>query len=379
MRKSWKMYAKIQKQLYDIYKKLEPNAEQIYGSDPNSNVIELLIEDDVDAKNNASDNNNNTNGKEDAATQAINDLIITDEETIEGGGLTLEATKRLLGAVSFGYGLFQICLSFMPPSILKLIKVLGFEGDRSVAIKAINFTSLSRDMRAPFADMILLWYATIATPMFGIGEGELQISNDDTRLILEKNLKRYSKSSLFLYMKGKYNRSIVRDASASLASYEEALSNSPHIREIQLISIYEIGWIRLSQLDYAKALENFQVLQKESRWSKSFQTYVCAVLSGCLGKFSEANGYIKEAIKLFNTQAKKNSPIELFAMKRNEYLKKNPIKVKELYELLALELLYLWVHLPFCDEAAYNKMLQSILFFSIFALFKPLLIDNKFP
>lgn len=31
MRKSWKMYAKIQKQLYTIYKSLEPNAEQIYG------------------------------------------------------------------------------------------------------------------------------------------------------------------------------------------------------------------------------------------------------------------------------------------------------------------------------------------------------------
>lgn len=32
MRKSWKMYAKIQKQLYTIYKSLEPNAEQIYGN-----------------------------------------------------------------------------------------------------------------------------------------------------------------------------------------------------------------------------------------------------------------------------------------------------------------------------------------------------------
>lgn len=156
------MYAKIQKQLYDIYKKLEPNAEQIYGSDPNSNVIELFIEDaddgTSDSKGLASDNNNNTS-KEDAASQAINDLIITDEETSEG--LSLETAKRLLGAVSFGYGLFQICLSFMPPSILKLIKVFGFEGDRSIAIKAINFTSLSKDMRAPFADMILLWYAIL--------------------------------------------------------------------------------------------------------------------------------------------------------------------------------------------------------------------------
>lgn len=44
--------------------------------------------------------------------------------------LSLYTIKRLLGAVSFGYGLFQIALSFVPPKIMKLIKFLGFEGDR---------------------------------------------------------------------------------------------------------------------------------------------------------------------------------------------------------------------------------------------------------
>ena len=31
LRGSWKMYAKLQKQLFELYKKLEPKAEQIYG------------------------------------------------------------------------------------------------------------------------------------------------------------------------------------------------------------------------------------------------------------------------------------------------------------------------------------------------------------
>lgn len=195
--------------------------------------------------------------------------------------------------------------------------------------------------------------------MFGISEGELQISNEDTRLILEKNLKKYSKSSLFLYMKGKYHRTIMRDLDAALASYEEAKANSTRIREIQLISMYEIGWIHLSKLDYAKALENFEVLQKESRWSRSFSAYMCAVLAGSLGKYADANNYVKEAIKAFNAQPKKNSPIELFAMRRNEYLKKYPVKSKELCELLCVELLYLWVSFPYCDKETLNKMLQG--------------------
>lgn len=52
----------------------------------------------------------------------------TSNETIDQ--LSLYTIKRLLGSVSFGYGLFQIALSFVPPRIMKLIKFLGFEGDR---------------------------------------------------------------------------------------------------------------------------------------------------------------------------------------------------------------------------------------------------------
>ena len=129
------MYAKIQKQLYDIYKKLEPNAEQIYGSDPNSNLIQLWTDENDEAaedatKTAASEINNNAvaaaGGQDSSASTMFTELNITDEEF--GGGeaeVSLETVKRLLGAVSFGYGLFQICLSFTPPNVLKLIKVFG--------------------------------------------------------------------------------------------------------------------------------------------------------------------------------------------------------------------------------------------------------------
>jgi hypothetical protein len=32
LRKSWRMYSKLQKELFEFYKKLEPKAEQIYGN-----------------------------------------------------------------------------------------------------------------------------------------------------------------------------------------------------------------------------------------------------------------------------------------------------------------------------------------------------------
>jgi tetratricopeptide (TPR) repeat protein len=246
----------------------------------------------------------------------------------------------------------------MPPNLLKLIKVFGFEGDRNTALKALNFCSNSRDMRAPYADMVLLWYSTIAVPLFGVSEAETQISNEDTKQILDKNLAKYPKSSLFLYMQGKYNRTILKDLTLSLASYQLAAQNSAHIREIQSISIYEMGWLYLMDLDYARAFEQFQVLHKTARWSRSFSTYICAILHGTMKDFGQANQFIKEASQILAANTRKNNVIEVFALKRVEYFKKNPIGSQALCELLVIELLYMWVCIVFCKEENLKKMIS---------------------
>jgi len=62
-----------------------------------------------------------------------------------------EVVSRLMSAVSFGYGIFQLCISLLPPSLLKLIHFLGFEGDRQVGIAALMFARQGHDMRAPLA------------------------------------------------------------------------------------------------------------------------------------------------------------------------------------------------------------------------------------
>ena len=52
--------------------------------------------------------------------------------------LSRETLNRLLGAVSFGYGMFQLGLSMLPEKVLKLIEFLGFQGDREAGLKALG-------------------------------------------------------------------------------------------------------------------------------------------------------------------------------------------------------------------------------------------------
>lgn len=65
--------------------------------------------------------------------------------------IDLRTTKRLMGAVSFGFGIFQLSVSLLPPNLLKLINFLGFEGNRAMGIACLNYARSTEDMRAPLA------------------------------------------------------------------------------------------------------------------------------------------------------------------------------------------------------------------------------------
>ena len=59
--------------------------------------------------------------------------------------------NQLRAAVYFGYGMMNVCLSLIPPKLLKLANLLGFRGDRSHGLEALRFCNQSQDMKAPLA------------------------------------------------------------------------------------------------------------------------------------------------------------------------------------------------------------------------------------
>lgn len=62
-----------------------------------------------------------------------------------------EVLERLKGSASFGYGLFHLCISMVPPHLLKIVNLLGFPGDRHQGLSALKYASESKDMKAPLA------------------------------------------------------------------------------------------------------------------------------------------------------------------------------------------------------------------------------------
>ncbi|XP_057554849.1 tetratricopeptide repeat protein 39C isoform X1 [Hippopotamus amphibius kiboko] len=317
--------------------------------------------------------------EEPLTSDAANDNHIVAE------GVSEESLNRLKGAVSFGYGLFHLCISMVPPNLLKIINLLGFPGDRLQGLSSLMYASESKDMKAPLATLALLWYHTVVRPFFALDGSDNKAGLDEAKEILLKKEAAYPNSSLFMFFKGRIQRLEVlspgaggirsadfeRDLSwkeklnvfnqekcqinSALTSFHTALELAVDQREIQHVCLYEIGWCSMIELNFKDAFDSFQRLKNESRWSQCYYAYLTAVCQGATGDVEGAQIVFKEVQKLFK---RKNNQIEQFSVKKAErFRKQTPTKV--LCVLASIEVLYLWKALPNCSFPNLQRMSQA--------------------
>ncbi|XP_019959435.1 tetratricopeptide repeat protein 39C-like isoform X2 [Paralichthys olivaceus] len=270
-------------------------------------------------------------------------------------GITAEALDRLKGSVSFGYGLFHLCISMVPPHLLKIVNLLGFPGDRLQGLSALTYASESKDMKAPLATLALLWYHTVVQPFFALDGTDTQAGLTEAKSILQQREATYPNSSLFTFFKGRVQR-LECQISSALTSFSNALDLASDQREIQHVCLYEIGWCSMIELNYRDAYKAFERLKTESRWSQCYYAYLTGVCQGATGDLEGAIKVFSDVQRLFK---RKNNQIELFSMKRAEKLR-CPCLSKELCILSVIEILYLWKALPNCSTAKLQTMSQVL-------------------
>ncbi|XP_068557854.1 tetratricopeptide repeat protein 39C-like isoform X1 [Cebidichthys violaceus] len=270
-------------------------------------------------------------------------------------GISPEALDRLKGAVSFGYGLFHLCISMVPPHLLKIVNLLGFPGDRLQGLSALTYASESKDMKAPLATLALLWYHTVVQPFFALDGTDTQAGLMEAKSILQQREAIYPNSSLFMFFKGRVQR-LECEISSALTSFHDALDLASDQREIQHVCLYEIGWCSMIELNYGEAYRSFERLKTESRWSQCYYAYLTGVCQGATGDLEGAVKVFKDVERLFK---RKNNQIELFSTKRAEKLR-TPSLSKELCILSVIEILYLWKALPNCSTANLKTMTQVL-------------------
>lgn len=274
------------------------------------------------------------------------------------GTVTAEALDRLKGSVSFGYGLFHLCISMVPPHLLKIINLLGFPGDRLQGLSSLMYASESKDMKAPLATLALLWYHTVVLPFFALDGSDTHSGLMEAKAILQRKCVVYPNSSLFMFFKGRVHR-LECQINSALACFHDALELASDQREIQHVCLYEIGWCSMIELNFEDGYRAFERLKNESRWSQCYYAYLTGVCQGASGDLEGAHTVFKDVQKLFK---RKNNQIEQFAVKRAEKLRKLSAS-RELCILGVIEVLYLWKALQNCSPSKLqimNQVLQRV-------------------
>uniref|UniRef100_A0A3P9IZI5 Tetratricopeptide repeat domain 39C n=1 Tax=Oryzias latipes TaxID=8090 RepID=A0A3P9IZI5_ORYLA len=262
--------------------------------------------------------------------------------------VTAEALDRLKGSVSFGYGLFHLCISMVPPHLLKIINLLGFPGDRLQGLSSLMYAS---ETQLPSFTVMLL-----VLPFFALDGSDTHEGLLEAKAILQRKSVVYPNSSLFMFFEGRVQR-LECHINSALTCFHDALELASDQREIQHVCLYEIGWCSMIELNFEDGFRAFERLKNESRWSQCYYAYLTGVCQGASGDLDGANGVFKDVQRLFK---RKNNQIEQFAVKRADRLRKvSP--TRELCILGIIEVLYLWKALPNCSSTKLQIMNQGYL------------------
>ena len=192
--------------------------------------------------------------------------------------------------------------------------------------------------------------------MCGTHELDMHLNYNELNLILDKNLSKTPNSCMFLLYKAK-NEFMNKNIDKALETYLVTHHYTANIRELETLAWYEMGLIYLTNLNYELAFDSFAKFTSDSKWSFVFNVYLMTILNGCLSNFSKVDELLKSKLKL----SQRKNPIEIYSLKRIEFLKKtaDTKTSTSIYEFLCLELVYLWCCVPYAKKENLVKMLDG--------------------
>ncbi|SCZ88505.1 BZ3500_MvSof-1268-A1-R1_Chr2-1g04454 [Microbotryum saponariae] len=188
-------------------------------------------------------------------------------------------TSLVIGGAAFGYGLFGLIFSLLPPKLRKLISWFGFgNSNRSAALKLLTVAaSTGNDTHAAFASLTLLTFYCVVLLMSGWQSDEEYLLSQ-CEIVLERVIERFPEGTLWILQRAKIAR-MRHDVHTAIQVLETSLSKGSSFREADSLLQFELGWCLLSDGRFVATADSFERMCELNSWSHS--TYV-AIAAGAL-------------------------------------------------------------------------------------------------
>ncbi|KDE04974.1 hypothetical protein MVLG_04622 [Microbotryum lychnidis-dioicae p1A1 Lamole] len=242
------------------------------------------------------------------------------------GGHDDSIDEDFRSGVYLGNGLISLILSLLPSAVLKIMTVFGFTGDREYALKTLmlggrwkprtaepGMPPEQEGIRRPICDMVLLMHHLVIANYLPVGGVDVPTAAH----ILHYNLDRYPNGIFFLYFAGRLHSTETQLESA-VKSFHLAIAAQREYIQLGHICYWDLGLVSLASGDWIKGYECFNILDKESNWSKAIYAYAKATSIYEQGQdIAKANKIMKGVPDLMQRIAGKSIPLEKFVARRS--------------------------------------------------------------
>ncbi|KAF7982688.1 hypothetical protein HWV62_27180 [Athelia sp. TMB] len=295
-------------------------------------------------------------------------LEVVDAEAIARGEGPVDKSidAHFRSGVYLGNGMLNLILSLMPGKLQTLVELLGYKGDRHVALDLLalsggwsaesNQPSVSIEqegVRRTICDICLLIFHLVLSSFTFDG-----VDINMAQKILDWNLRRYPSGVFFLFGGGRLAlcRSQPRKA---IDFYTKAHETQSQYRNLHHISFWEIAIANFCLWDIPASLVCWRDLQAEATWSKACYSYgmaVCLLEIGGADNDKEAAKLMEKVPSLRQKIAGKSIPLEKFvARKARKY------QLQGRLALPVLELAYLFLAIAHAPRIIVTtKMLPEV-------------------
>ncbi|XP_028928469.1 gem-associated protein 6 isoform X2 [Ornithorhynchus anatinus] len=251
-----------------------------------------------------------------------------------------KAFKHLERGVKFGIGAFNLLLSLLPESALRLLNFVGYTGDRDLGLALLHQGAVGTSVRAIMCILTLQIYYNYLCLIFGVETNDFHSLED----LLTPYLTKFPKCAILTFyasrieiMKGFFG--------TAQARLQECILLQDEWREIHHLCYWELMWTYIFEQDWHYAYHYVDLLHQHNKWSKSMFTFLKAsILCMLPGDFATAMGEdVKSLFMQVRTQKQKiggkTPPTDKFAdVKCRRYYSTTSWHVAQ----PILEMMYIW-------------------------------------
>lgn len=211
---------------------------------------------------------------------------LVEEANVHGRSASASVDKDLRSGIYFGNGCTMLALSLLPSRLLKFMEGVGYTADRRRALELFEraggwsrrggsepgVSGDAEGLNRPLCDMAILVYHLVIATNLPMVDVDLPFASK----VLSWNLARFPRGIFFLYFAARLCVSQVQPERA-VESFQEAMASPHDYRQLHHMCVWSLSLTFLAMQDFERAYECYDMLSRESNWSKAIYQYAKAV------------------------------------------------------------------------------------------------------